>query len=238
MPMRARRNRLRLAALQRQQALRIHLGCGDDRLTGFVNIDCRDTAAVDVTMDLSLPHLADGSVSLAFSNAFFEHLYRPARAPHLQRIRRALAPDGACCYIGIPYFPNIARLYLERGPGTAGPLFDLYNVYRYTHGDPEGQAAWWLGQLHKSLFDETEVDTLLALSGFASSTIFCYAYPGDVNEVPVTMGFYAVGEVLAQPTLQQQCLTLLRQFADTRIRLGTLQWLAVDRPSRPADRRA
>ena len=30
-------------------------------------------------MDLSLPRLADGSVSFAFSNAFFEHLYRPAR---------------------------------------------------------------------------------------------------------------------------------------------------------------
>jgi predicted SAM-dependent methyltransferase len=219
------RNRGRIDALQRERSLRIHLGCGDDRLPGFVNIDARPTGAVDVAMDLSLPRLADGSVSLAFSNAFFEHLYRPARGPHLRRIRQALAPDGACCYIGIPYFPNIARLYVERGPGTAGPVFDLFNVYRYTHGDPEGQAAWWLGQLHKSLFDEDEVAGLLAQSGFGSSVMFCYGYPNDTNEVPVTMGFYATAAVVASVELRQQCLAFLQTFADVRIRLATLEWL-------------
>ena len=223
------RNRGRLAALQRQRALRVHLGCGNDRLPGFVNIDYRPTTAVDVTMDLTLPRLADCSVSLAFSNAFFEHLYRSSRGPHLRRIRQALAPDGACCYMGIPYFPNIARFYVERGPGTAGPVFDLSNVYRYTHGDPEGQAAWWLGQLHKSLFDEDEVAALLAQSGFRGYVMFCYGYPGDTNEVPVTMGFYATVEATRPADLRQRCLSFLDQFADTRIRLATLEWLP--RPS-------
>jgi predicted SAM-dependent methyltransferase len=223
--LRVRRNRIRLAALQRERSLRVHLGCGDDRLPGFINIDVRPTAAVDVTMDLTLPQLAAGSVSLAFSNAFFEHLYRSARVPHLQGIREALAPDGACCYIGIPYFPNIARFYLERGPGTAGPVFDLHNVYRYTHGDPEGQEAWWLGQLHKSLFDEAEVATLLSSSGFAAHRIFCYGYPGDVNEVPVTMGFYATRELVADADLRQRSLALLGQFDGLRLRLATLEWL-------------
>jgi hypothetical protein len=218
-------NPARLAALQRQRSLRLHLGCGDDRLPGFVNIDYRATAAADVVMDLNLPRLAAGSVSLAFSNAFFEHLYRASRGPHLQRIREALAADGACCYMGIPYFRNIARLYVERGPGTAGPVFDLYNVYRYTHGDPEGQAAWWLGQLHKSLFDEDELGNLLAQSGFGSHVMFCYGYPGDVNEVPVTMGFFATRETVAPAELQRRCLEFLGSFADTRIRMRTLEWL-------------
>jgi hypothetical protein len=220
-------NRSRLNALQRQRSLRVHLGCGDDRLPGFVNIDYRPTGAVDVAMDLSLPELADGSVSLAFSNAFFEHLYRPARAPHLRRVRQALAADGVCCYIGIPYFPMIARLYVERGPGTASDVFDLYNVYRYTHGDPEGQAAWWLGQLHKSLFDEAEVAALLEPCGFGTYVMFRYGYPGDVNEVPVTMGFYATCTRLTPADVRQQCLAFLEQFADTRIRLATLEWLPV-----------
>jgi predicted SAM-dependent methyltransferase len=215
----------RLASLQRQRALRVHLGCGDDKLPGFVNIDYRLTAAVDVAMDLNLPTLASGSVALAFSNAFFEHLYRPSRRPHLQRIREALAPGGACCYMGIPYFRNIARLYVERGPGTAGPVFDLYNVYRYTHGDPEGQPAWWLGQLHKSLFDEDELAALLAESGFGASVMFSYGYPGDFNEVPVTMGFYATREACPPGELERRCLAFLEPFADTRIRLQTLEWL-------------
>jgi predicted SAM-dependent methyltransferase len=222
---RRRGNRRRLALLQRDRSLRVHLGCGDDRLPGFVNLDYRLTHAVDVAMDLSLPQLTEGSVSLAFSNAFFEHLYRPAREPHLRRIRQALAPDGTCCYIGIPYFRNIARLYVERGPGTVSPVFDLHNVYRYTHGDPEGQAAWWIGQLHKSLFDEEEVAALLIPSGFGAFVLFCYGYPGDVNEVPVTMGFYATCEAIPQAELRQRCVSFLEQFADTRIRMGTLEWL-------------
>lgn len=224
--LRAVRNRGRVTALRRQRGLRVHLGCGDDRLPGYVNIDYRPTPAADVAMDLSLPPLAAGSVSLAFSNAFFEHLHRPARAPHLRRVREALAPGGACCYIGIPYFPNIARLYLERGPGTAGPVFDLYNVYRYTHGDPEGQQAWWIGQLHKSLFDADEVAGLLDAAGFSSYVMFSYGYPNDTNEVPVTMGFYATAQPAAPAELRRQCLAFLQPFADVRIRLATLEWLA------------
>ena len=220
----------RVASLRRQHALRVHLGCGDDRLPDFVNIDYRLTAAVDVAMDLNLPALAGGSVALAFSNAFFEHLYRQSRAPHLQRIREALAPDGACCYIGIPYFRNIARLYVERGPGTASPVFDLFNVYRYTHGHPEGQQSWWIGQLHKSLFDEDELGALLSASGFGSAVMFSYAYPGDFNEVPVTMGFYATREACAPDELQRRCLAFLERFADTRIRLHTLAWLTGGTP--------
>ena len=215
----------RVVALQRQQALRIHLGCGDDRLASFVNLDYRLTPAVDVAVDLSLPPLAPGSVALAFSNAFFEHLYRGSRGPHLRRIREALAPGGVCCYMGVPYFRNIARLYVERGPGTASAVFDLFNVYRYTHGDPEGQQAWWIGQLHKSLFDEDELASLLTDGGFGAFVMFAYGYPGDVNEVPVTMGFYAIREACAPEKLRRQCLAFLDQFADTRIRLQTLEWL-------------
>lgn len=215
----------RVASLQRQHALRVHLGCGDDRLEGFVNIDYRLTAAVDVAMDLNLPNLASESVALAFSNAFFEHLYRQSRGPHLRRIRDALAPDGVCCYMGIPYFRNIARLYVERGPGTAGPVFDLFNVYRYTHGDPEGQQAWWIGQLHKSLFDEDELAALLTSSGFGAFVMFSYGYPGDFNEVPVTMGFFATREPHPSADLERGCLAFLETFADTRIRLQTLEWL-------------
>ncbi len=127
--------------------------------------------------------------------------------------------------MGIPYFRNIARLYVERGPGTASPVFDLYNVYRYTHGDPEGQQAWWIGQLHKSLFGEDELAALLAESGFGASVMFSYGYPGDFNEVPVTMGFYATREACAPAEVERRCLAFLQRFADTRIRLRTLEWL-------------
>jgi hypothetical protein len=54
-----------------------------------------------------------------------------------------LEPGGVVCYWGIPDFANIAWFYLERRPGIVGPVFDLFNVYRYTHGDPPKR-----GQVH------------------------------------------------------------------------------------------
>ena len=214
-----------VSGLQKRRSLRLHLGCGGDRLPDCINIDYRQTPATDLTMDLNVPRLAPSSVALAFSNAFFEHLYRPQRLPHLRRIRESLEAGGVCCYIGVPYFKNIAKFYLEKAPGTLGPVFDLYNVYRYTHGDPEQARGWWLGQLHKSLFDEEELSALLNDSGFGSPAMFCYGYPGDSCELPVTMGFYATRHAQSGDAMRRACLSFLEPFADTRIRLGTLDWL-------------
>jgi hypothetical protein len=221
----------RVSALQSSRSLRVHLGCGGDRLPDCINIDYRLTPATDVTMDLNVPRLAPSSVALAFSNAFFEHLYRPQRLPHLRRIRESLEDGGVCCYIGVPYFKNVAKFYLEKAPGTLGPVFDLYNVYRYTHGDPEHQQAWWLGQLHKSLFDEEELTGLLRDAGFQSFVMFCYGYPGDDHELPVTMGFFASGVAAPIEQLRERCLTFLGRFADQRIRFSTLVWLSAGETS-------
>lgn len=222
---RALANRRKRAAILRQRNLRVHLGCGGDRQADFLNIDSRPTAATDATMDLNQPPFSPASVSFAYSNAFFEHLYRDSRLPHLRAVCGALQDDGACCYIGIPYFRNIAKFYVERAPGTAGPVFDLYNVYRYTHGDPEQAKGWWLGQLHKSLFDEDELSALLRSAGFGAFVLFCYAYPGDAHELPVNLGFYATKSTRGREALREECRTFLARFADQRIRMSTLAWL-------------
>ena len=49
--------------------------------------------------------------------------------------------------------------------------------------------------------------------------MFSYGYPGDVNEVSVTMGFYATREACQTGELERRCLAFLERFADTRIRL-------------------
>ncbi|HKW95830.1 MAG TPA: class I SAM-dependent methyltransferase [Methylomirabilota bacterium] len=220
------RNMCRVARLRASNGLQVHLGCGNDHLQGFVNLDTRWTEAADIVANLSLPPLSPGSVDLAISHAFFEHLYRRARLPHLQRVAEALAPDGICCYIGLPYFPNVARFYLERAPGIVGPVFDLFNVYRYTHGDPEqaGAETWWLEQLHKSLFDESEVAGLLRGSGFGSFVLFVYVYPGDGAPLPVSMGFCASKKAKSESDLRRDCLQCVPLFGG-KVVIETLQWL-------------
>ena len=206
------------SALDRKPLL-LHLGCGAERLDGFVNIDVRPTPATDLVADLNDFSYPAGTVAGAYSHAFFEHLRRSRRVPHLKAVRQALAPDGFICYIGLPYFKNIARFYLEKAPGIARPVFDLFDVYRQTHGDPE-QTPDYLEQMHKSLFDEDELAALLLEAGFPRFLLFTYCYVRE--HLPVNIGFYASRLDCGPEVLRGQMSSFLQQFENVKIRAGTL----------------
>ncbi len=205
-----------------RRGLRVHLGCGDDRFAGFLNIDERFTPATDVTMNLSRPAFQAGSVSACFSHAFYEHLFVRDRVPHLRAIREALEPGGVICYLGLPDFRNIARFYLEKRPGIVGDVFDLFNVYRYTHGDPE-RVPWFVGQLHKGLFDYEEVVHLLKDAGFEHFVVISSCY-GD-EKLPVNLGFYAVKGPAGDRNLKEECLEFIRPYAGYKVNMETVKFL-------------
>jgi hypothetical protein len=144
------------------------------RLDGYTNVDLQETAATDLVMDLTRPSLPAGEPAEGrFSKAFFEHLRRDQRAPHLKAALETFRDDGFVCYLGLPDFRRVAELYLAGSPGIVGPHFDLFNVYRYTHGDPEmASPDGWEAQLHKSLVDVQEVGRLLRDAGYASYVVF------------------------------------------------------------------
>jgi predicted SAM-dependent methyltransferase len=199
-----------------------HLGCGDKALPGYVNVDVRDTPAADLVVDLS--NLEPDRFRPAagfFSHAFFEHLPRVSQVPHLQTLRQVLIPEGFACYLGLPDFSAVAELYLTQGPGVVGPVFDLYNVYRYTHGDPEAADGWQYEQLHKGLFDSDELIRLLQEAGFGSWFIFRYAFPGEV--VRVSLGFYAVPGSVSPARLETDALTFLSRFDGQFLQLDTVE---------------
>jgi predicted SAM-dependent methyltransferase len=200
-----------------------HLGCGEMRLAGYVNVDVRDTSAADITADLNrldLPRRARG----IFSHAFFEHLMRDARLPHLRAARKLLCRDGFVCYLGLPDFRAIAEQYVRRGEGITEPIFGLHDVYRYTHGDPEHVDGWYFEQLHKSLFDTQEAVRLLSRAGFAAFVVFNYLYPAE--RVAVTMGFYAVARPRSVAQLQEDCLAFLHPFAGVFVESGSVRFSA------------
>ena len=175
-----------------------------------MNVDVRPTEAADLVTDLNtLDGLPDGAVEGFFSHAFFEHLYRDSRLPHL---RSVFERGGFACYLGLPDFKRIAELYLSGARGVEGPVFDLHEVYRYTHGDPEMGGIEWLPQLHKSLFDVPQLDRLLRDAGFPSYVIFRYVFPADPPELDLSLGFYATA-VRRQPSeLKADAEKFLRQF--------------------------
>lgn len=193
--------KLRAALLWRAKArhlyktksgLQLHLGCGDQHLPGMLNCEYRATRAADVIMDCgSLRRFKENSVSLIFSSAFFEHLYRRQQIPLLKDCHRVLNHDGVVVFLMLPDFKVIAESYLSRLPGHPGrsEYFDLFQVYRYTHGDPEMAPEYWTQQLHKSLFDRDALRELLLAAGFRYWMIFNYAYPNE--KIPLNLGFVA-----------------------------------------------
>lgn len=218
-------NPVRLLSLESKKDIRVHLGCGDESKEGFINIDVRATPATDYVLDLNdLGCFQSESVTCFYSHAFFEHLYRNERNIHLKNVYSALAPRGVCCYIGLPYFPNIARYYLEKAPGIVGERFDLFNVYRYTHGDPEHAKGWWLIQLHKSLFDEHELSELLTSSGFGSYVLFIYCCIGEEMWY-VNIGFYASKGQRDLNELRKECTAFLDETARNKVMLHTMRFL-------------
>ncbi len=205
--------------------MRYHMGCGDQRVEGYVGVDIRKTGAADIVADLNDPKLPDDPpADVVFSHAFFEHLRRDSRVPHLSAVRDALAPEGVACYIGLPDFRRVAELYLGGGPGVVGPTFDLFHVYRYTHGDPEHKADWWEAQLHKSLFDVEEVGRLLKDAGFASFVVFRYVFPGESDELDLSLGFYAVTRRVATEQLERDCRAYLAAFDGRFLKLETVRF--------------
>jgi predicted SAM-dependent methyltransferase len=191
---------------------RYNLGCGHRRLDGWINVDIEETEATDLVADLTeVRDIPADSASGIFSNAFFEHLPRDKRVGHLESVRRALASDGFVCYLGLPNFRAIAELYLNGGPGTIAPVFNLYNAYWYTHGAPEIVAPHaYSEQLHKSLFDAEELDELLSGAGFPAFTSFSYAHPGD--PVAISLGFYATASQKPVGELEREARALLAEF--------------------------
>jgi len=215
--------RTKAAALERTPAgLRIHLGCGDKHFDGMLNCEFRPTRAADVVMDCGdVRRFRSDSATLIFSHAFFEHLYMRQQAPLIRGCRRVLKPGGLLVFIGLPDFEAISDAYLKKtqldaatdGLAKHGDHFNLANVYRYTHGAPEIAPAYWLEQLHKSVFDKAFLRALLNTAGFEDVVLFNYRFPNE--SLPVCLGFAARKEGGPQTgALRDSLPEILAPFAE------------------------
>ena len=169
---------------------KLHLGCADIRLGGFLNVDYRALPTADLAHDCTnLDIFPANTFTLVYANAFIEHVYKTKTAQTLKEVYRVLKPDGVVLFTCIPDFRAIAQAYLQKKKGIVSRQFDLFEVYRYTHGDPEQYPDWWLQQLHKSLFDRQSLEKLLQIAGFEQFCIFSGCYRDE--KLPVSLSFIA-----------------------------------------------
>ncbi len=222
--------------------MKLNVGAGATSLPGFTNVDVRRQPGNKRGHAGDLGFVEDGSAEVIFSHAVFEHVYVGQRLVVLKEWRRALRADGTIVCLGLPDFRAVATAYLARSkPGTTGPVFDLMEAYRYTHGHPEHASAchwsdWdpgrntnrapagYLPQLHKGLFDVEHLSNLLHAAELVSATLIRYAYPGE--EPVINLGFVA-GQRCDDAQEARRRLEVLIPDADHFCRLETVECLPV-----------
>jgi predicted SAM-dependent methyltransferase len=121
--------RLEIKRLAGRRRLRLHLGCGQALLHGWINMDCYPPTPAQGTEVLMLDMrrrwpLAGGCASALFSEHFLEHLpFETVRGHILSEIYRVLEPGGHI-RIGVPNGEYFVEQYVASKRGTAEALYE------------------------------------------------------------------------------------------------------------------
>jgi predicted SAM-dependent methyltransferase len=93
--------------------LKLHLGCGDKVMPGWLNIDiCSREGVAVMRLPRGLGRFADNSVQFVYCSHMLEHVNYPDETLLLCReIRRVLIPGGAVRFV-VPGIERIIRAYV------------------------------------------------------------------------------------------------------------------------------
>ncbi|MDP8223606.1 MAG: hypothetical protein P9L99_09620 [Candidatus Lernaella stagnicola] len=168
---------------------KLNLGCGGARFEGYFNVDIVPTVATDFVADIGDPYwLESDHFEEIRLDAVFEHLYRWQQKDFLAHVHRALQPGGRLVINWLPDFDVLIEAYRDKKPGIVGSTFDLFEVYRFSHGDPQPHNS--PQQLHKDLFTRDSILALLQEVGFEKIEVAHAAYKDET--VALNMNVVAV----------------------------------------------
>lgn len=170
----ARRTAARFAA--RGEPLRLHLGCGWNRLDGWVNSDLVGGRG-DFAWNLLRPlPFEDGSVDAIFLEHVFEHLRYSEVLVVLGHVRAALRPGGVL-RVGVPDAGMYARRYAQDPDGLAAERW----------GRPTGLLVLrevFQEHAHVTAYDAQTLQLVLAEGGFPGSTVTAGGTSPLLGEAP------------------------------------------------------
>ena len=139
--------------------IKLHLGCGNIRINGFINIDVRSTDATDKVADVTtLSEFHDNTVDMIYSAGVLEHFSHRITQDVLGEWYRVLKIDGEMI-IWVPNFDAYIKHYLR------GCIFhrkqSLQNILFYLYGGQQ-----YFENAHKSIFNGPYLRLLLYEEGF------------------------------------------------------------------------
>lgn len=134
---------------------KLHVGCGERFLPGYVHVDSRMVGNVSVVCDLTVidAHFARDSVDEIYNCAVLEHLRPEALPVVLSAFRRILKPGGLLVS-SVPNFHSVVRVYQSQSIPIDGLFGMLYGKADYPWNE------------HHCTFDAEYFGGLLGNAGF------------------------------------------------------------------------
>ncbi len=141
---------------------RLHIGCGQQAIPGWINVDNQSLPGVDRVLDVrgGLPF---SGVEAIYAEHFLEHLSFEDALAFLVECRRVLAPEGAL-RLSTPNLDWVLTThYRWDGVADADRMSDCVRLNRAFHG-------WG----HQFLYNQPALSAALRSAGFARVTFHRY----------------------------------------------------------------
>ena len=95
--------------------IKLNLGCGDKKISGFINVDIRESVQPDIVDDIILNKIENCSVDLIYASHVLEHTKRSEILKVLSRWYEILKPGGIV-RLAVPDFESVVKMYLKGTP--------------------------------------------------------------------------------------------------------------------------
>ena len=149
--------------------LRLNLGCGQQYLKDFVNIDIREDVDADLRCDVSkLNYFADNSVDLIYASDIVEHFGWRETEGLLQEWYRVLKVGGQI-YVRTPDLERWAKALLSQARPEEEVIMNIFGGQEY------------LENTHKSIFTKSLLKKKLEEAGFHDIVIGDTDQPLGIN---------------------------------------------------------
>jgi predicted SAM-dependent methyltransferase len=161
----------RAKASPESSPVRLHIGCGQEAITGWINIDNRNLPGVDRVLDVR-EGLPFRDVAAIYAEHFLEHLSLDQGLAFLKACRRALASAGVV-RLSTPNLDWVWATHYHFGQAgmEAEALGDCFQMNRAFHG-------WG----HQFIYNRAALDAVLRAAGFAEVVFRSYG-ESDVPEL-------------------------------------------------------
>jgi predicted SAM-dependent methyltransferase len=141
------------------KSTKLHIGCGDNLLPGFRNVDCRSLSPFVLIDDAEkLPKVEEGSCDLIYGCHVLEHFSHLTVKSVLQNWVSKLKPNGLI-YLAVPDFPYLAWSYFWKRK--------LENILPPLFGGQE-----YAQNFHLVAFDKRTLRKLMGEVGLVDVEIF------------------------------------------------------------------